>query len=162
MHLHRGITCGFTTHNVPHHDDFLVFIRAISCVCNIMTDRPDITNSRIGPNTVGEWCDLARWKPRVIHDIYWEIVKEKADEDKWNKDARTLLVAQHARVLEEALEKARKAAELQLEKVRGQFARRIEQLGRRAEIRLARKIRRDALSQDDAVPLDDVKAGKAP
>ena len=116
------------------------------------TDLPDVTNRPIGQNTVGGWCDLARWEPRVIHDIYWAIAKEKAEEDKRNKDERTRLVAQHARALEEAVEEVRKAAEVQLDKVRGQFARRIEQLGRRAEISLVRKIRRDALSSQDDAP----------
>ena len=69
-----------------------------------------------------------------------------------NKAECTRLVAQHERALEEAVDEVRKAAEVQLEKVRGQFARRIEQLGRHAEISLARKIRRDALSQDDSPP----------
>ena len=116
------------------------------------TNLPDVTNRPIGENTVGGWCNLAIWDSRVIHDIYWAMDKEKSNEDKRNKDERTRLVAQHARVLKEALEEARKAAEVQLEKVRGQFARHIEQLGRQAEISLARKIRRDALSQDDSPP----------
>ena len=116
------------------------------------TNLPNVANRSIGDKTVEEWCNLAKFNDRVIHDLYWEITNEKAEAHKQNKAECTRLVAQHARALEEAVEEVRKAAEVQLEKVRGQFARRIEQLGRQAEISLARKIRRDALSQDDAPP----------